>query len=112
MTSNGFVAALEDLLERVERAAASIEQGGRKNDLHDLRLALIEMLSLIERDPGIEAATDDLYEAAAFLADVTTSTPLARRLRLLQDAHLRYRERLTGARPGERAVTLPGESES
>ena len=102
MTSNGFVAALEDLLVRVERAAASIERGGRENDLHDLRLALIEMLSLIERDPGIEAATDDLYEAAAaFLADVTTSTPLARRLRLLRDARLLYRERLTGARPSE-----------
>ena len=102
MTLNGFVAALEDLLERVERAAASIEQGGGENALHDLRLALIEILGLIKRDPGIEAAADDLYEAAAaFLADVTASTPLGRRLRLLREARLRYRERLTGARPGE-----------
>jgi hypothetical protein len=102
VTPNGFVTAREDLLVRVERAAASIEQGGRENDLHDLRLALIEMLSLIERDPGIEAVTDDLYQAAAaFRADVAASTPLARRLRLLREARLRYRERLSGARPGE-----------
>jgi hypothetical protein len=103
MTPNGFVAAREDLLVRVERAAANIEQGERENDLHDLRLALIDILGLIERDPGIEAATDDLYEAAAaFLAEVTASAPLARPLRLLREARLRYRERLTGARPGER----------
>ena len=103
MTPNSFVAAREDLLGRVERAAANIEQGERENDLHDLRLALIDILGLIERDPGIEAATDDLYEAAAaFLAEVTASTPLARHLRLLREARLRYRERLSGARPGER----------
>ena len=103
MTPNSFVAAREDLLVRVERAAANIEQGERENDLHDLRLALIDILGLIERDPGIEAATDDLYEAAAaFLAEVTASTPLARHLRLLREARLRYRERLSGARPGER----------
>ena len=102
MTPNGFVAAREDLLVRVERAAANIEQGERENDLHDLRLALIDILGLIERDPGIEAATDDLYEAAAaFLAEVTAGTPLARPLRLLREARLRYRERLSVARPGE-----------
>jgi hypothetical protein len=104
-------AALADLLAQVERAAMTFEQGGREIDLHDLRAALIDVLSLIERDPGIEAATEDLYDAAAaFRPDVTASTPLARRLRLLREARLRYCERLTGARPGERAVTRPGES--
>jgi hypothetical protein len=60
------------------------------------------MLSLSERDPGIEAATDDLYEAAAaFLTDVTASILLAPRLRLPREARLRHRGRLTGARRGE-----------
>ena len=96
-------AALEDLLAQVERAATKFEQGGREIDLHDLRAALIDILSLIERDPGIEAATEDLYDAAAaFRPDVTASTPLARRLRLLREARWRYCERMTGARPGER----------
>ena len=95
-------AALADLLAQVERAALTFEQGGREIDLHDLRGALIDVLSLIERDPGIEAATEDLYDAAAaFRPDVTASTPLARRLRLLGEARLRYRERLAGARQGE-----------
>jgi hypothetical protein len=104
-------ASLGDLLAQVERAAVKFEQGGQKIDLHDLRAALIDVLGLIERDPGIEAATEDLYDAAAaFLPDVTASTPLARRLRLLREARFRYCERLTGARTSERAVTRPGES--
>jgi hypothetical protein len=57
--------ALADLLAQVEHAAMKIEQGGREIDLHDLRAALIDVLSPIERDPGIEAATEDLYDTAA-----------------------------------------------
>ena len=52
MTLNTPAAALEDLVSRVERIAAAIEQGGREVDLHDLRLGLINVLSVVARDPG------------------------------------------------------------
>ena len=88
-----------------ERSVREKDNGvtGRTGDLVGAGKLGVDILGLIERDPGIEAATDDLYEAAAaFLAEVTASTPLARHLRLLREARLRYRERLSGARPGER----------
>jgi hypothetical protein len=82
MTFSTFAAALEDLLARIERT---------------------DVLGLIERHPGIEAATEDLYATAlAVVRDASAGPPDPRRLRLLRDARLRYRERLTGARPGER----------
>jgi hypothetical protein len=101
MTLSTFAAALGDRLSRIERAAMNIEQGGRETDLHELRMALTDVLCLIERDPGIEAATEDLYETAlAVVRDATTGPP-SRRLRLLREVRIRYRERLAGARPSE-----------
>ena len=102
MTPGNFVAALESLLGRIEQAAMHIEQRGTEIDLHDLRVALIDVLSLVERNPGIETASEDLYRAAlAVVTDIATGPPSARRLRLLRDARLRFRERLAQARPHE-----------
>ena len=102
MTPGASASALEDLLGRIEQAAMYIEQRGTEVDLHDLHLALIDVLSLVERDPGIETATEDLYEAALALVDGSAAGPqIARRRRLLRDARRRYRERLAEARPGE-----------
>jgi len=104
VTPGTFASPLvEDLLGRIEQAAMYIEQRGTEIDLHDLRLALIDVLSLVKRDPGIETATEDLYEAALALVDgAATGPPIARRRHLLRDARLRYRERLAQARPGGR----------
>jgi hypothetical protein len=102
VTPATFVSALEDLLGRIERAAMYIEQRGTEVDLHELRLALIDVLSLVRRNPGIETATADLYEAALALVDgAAAGPPLARQRRLFGEARLRYRERLAEARPGE-----------
>jgi hypothetical protein len=81
--------------------------------LYSLQQQLIELMGLVERIPGIEAATGDLYAAAeALVADQTVrSQPIARKLRLLADAHQRFREHLPAARPlkpGQRSVWLHG----
>ena len=103
VTPNAFSAARDELLTGIERAVAAIEQGGKSAELHNLELMMFDVLRLIERDPGIETATQDLYDAAArFALDPTWSVPLVRQQRLLRDARARYRERLTGARPGQR----------
>ena len=103
MTPNAFAAAREDLLTGIERAIGAIEQGGGEPELHSLWLLMLDVLRLIERDPGIETAAQDLYDAAARLAvGPGGSVPLARQHRLLRDARARYHERLTGARPAIR----------
>jgi hypothetical protein len=108
MTPNTSAANLEDVVTRVERIATTIEQGGREVDLHDLRMALIEVQSLVARDPGIEAASQDLYDtAAACTSEMGTDKPPLRQQRLLRDARLRYRERLTRVGRAEHASS-PG----
>ena len=103
MTPNAFSAAREDLLIGIERVITIIEQGGGEAELEGLRLLLLDVLRLIERDPGIETVTQDLYDAAARLsAGPGGSVPLARQHRLLRDARARYHERLTAARPAIR----------
>jgi hypothetical protein len=103
VTPATFASALEGLLGRIEQAAMYIEQRGTEVDLHELRLALIDVLSLVKRNPGIETATEDLYEAALVIVDgAAAGPPITRRRRLLRDARLRYRERLAQAHPGER----------
>jgi len=93
-----FAQAIRERLERMEPILSRIEQEGSEADLHNLRLLLIEVISLLERDPGIEAAVDDLYAAAAALVrdSYVASQPLARKLRLLRDARQRFCARLMG----------------
>ena len=76
-----------------------IAQAGRGDDLHDLRVLLINTMSLLKRDPGIEAAVDDLYASAAVLVqDASTGIPpSARSLRLLLSASDRFSARLSTA---------------
>ena len=52
---------LEETLGFVQRALDRIETGdSAEAELHNLRAYLINILELIERDPGIEAASDDV----------------------------------------------------
>ena len=105
MTPNAFSAARDDLLTGIEQAIGAIEQGGGEAELNGLWLLMLDVLRLIERDPGIETAAQDLYDAAARLsAGRGGSVPLARQHRLLRDARARYHERLTEARPQPRTL--------
>ena len=99
MTHKTFAETIEDRLELIELVVAAIAQGSRGDDLRDLRILLIDLMGLLKRDPGIEAAADDLYAAATALVTDSTakSQPLARKLRLLKDARQRFSSRLTGA---------------
>ena len=99
MTSSPFSAVIRDRLILVERAAHAIEQGAGDADIFDLRLQLIDLLGLIHRNPSIEAASQDLYDAAAaYAAHGSESKSAVRQLRLLREARLRLRARLTEAR--------------
>jgi hypothetical protein len=93
---------LVDLLILVERAVTAIEQGGGEADLRDLKQRLIDVLALIERDPGFEMAGQDLYDAAAAYAAKEADTTLTpRHLRLLREARQRYRSRAMAVRPND-----------
>ena len=62
MTPSTFAEILEDRLKRVENAVALIDNGeGDRPELDNLRGHLIDILDIIERNPGIEATADDLY---------------------------------------------------
>ncbi|MFC4172896.1 hypothetical protein ACFOYU_12595 [Microvirga sp. GCM10011540] len=88
-----------DKLALISYVLTRVEQGGGSADLHDLEQHLVDTVSLFQRNPGIEAAANDLYAAAAIhVADYAArSQPVARKLRLLREAHLRFSDRLTAS---------------
>jgi hypothetical protein len=72
----------------------------KQHGADDLRLdylksELLNILSLLDRNPGIDAAADDLYASAQAFAAGTA--PEARRGRLLTEAFLRFQNRVPGA---------------
>jgi hypothetical protein len=99
MTDSTIAKTIFERIEAIKKVVNLIAQSGRGDDLHDLRVLLINTMSLLKRDPGIEAAVDDLYAAAAVLVkDASSGTPLfARSLRLLLSASDRFCNRLTAA---------------
>ena len=81
--------ALEETLGFVQRALDRIRAGDNAEaELHNVRAYLVNILELVERDPGIEAASDDLYQVAAVLAEGTEKG--TRMARLLSEAFLRF----------------------
>ncbi len=91
--------AVDEKLSLIAPVVVRMEQGGGSADLRDLGQLLIDTMGLFQRNPGIEAAADDVYAAAAALvADSTVrSQPIVRKLRLFKEAHVRFRNRLVGA---------------
>src|ERR671921_2142958 len=68
-----------------------------------LRQHLESLVVLFERNPGLDAATADLYAAAALVNDSTAaSQPLTRKRRLLREAQARFQERVSAAHPNGR----------
>src|SRR3712207_2025856 len=99
MTFKVLADAVDDKLAAIACVLAQTEQGSGTVDLRELARHLIDAMRLFQRNPGIEAAADDLYAAtAALVADTTPgSQPTARKLRLFKEAHRRFASRLTGA---------------
>ena len=105
MTLQLFANPVDEVLGSIEPTLAKLELDGADADRRELRQslrqALINLMTVLERDPGIETATADLYAAATALTETCAgpSVPPARTLRLFRDARARFRERLTRARP-------------
>jgi hypothetical protein len=101
MTERTLASALEETLGFIERSLAHIHADhGAEVELRSVRAYLLEVLELVERDPGIEAASDDLFASATALAGTDKGSRMSR---LTNEAFLRFRDRLASARPSERA---------
>jgi hypothetical protein len=96
MAEKSFAETIDERLAAIERIVATLVEDGGQNDLRDLRVLLIDVIGLLKRDPGVEAAVDDLYAAAHSLVidKVAGSLPPARKTRLLRDARQRFHDRL------------------
>jgi hypothetical protein len=108
MADKRFTDTIEEKLALITPTLNAIEFGGDQPYLHELQTLLRQHLAslvvLYERDPGLDAATADLYAAAAALVQDTTlaSQPRARKRRLLKEAQTRFQERIATARPNGR----------
>jgi hypothetical protein len=108
MVETRFTDTIEEKLAFISPTVRTIEFGGELPYLRELQALLRQRLAnlvvLFERDPGLDAATTDLYAAAAAVVNDTTlaSQLLARKRRLLKEAHERFQERISTARPNGR----------
>ena len=73
--------AVDEKLSLIAPVLREIEQGGQGTDLRDLGSHLVRALRLFERNPGIEAAADDLYAAAVALVGENMSFSQTQRKR-------------------------------
>ncbi|PVE23853.1 hypothetical protein DC522_13905 [Microvirga sp. KLBC 81] len=96
MTDKTFEETIRERIAAVDLVADLIAGQGRDTDLHDLRVLLINIMSLLMRDPGVEAAVDDLYAAAkAIVRDAAMGVhPVPRNVRCLRTALTRFSERV------------------
>jgi hypothetical protein len=105
-----FRSAVGDALSFVELAVGRVAEGeGGEGALRELEAFLIEILALVERDPGLALAADDLHRAAAMIVgDLRPGREGAdvRRRRLLLDAARRFRARLDAAGPSRACLRL------
>jgi hypothetical protein len=90
---------VNDQLSTIARVLSGIEKGGGAIHLRDLASLLVDLISVLERDPGLEAAADDLHAAAERVMrdSHVGAQPLARKQRLLREAHRRFCSRLAEA---------------
>ncbi|HEY8566540.1 MAG TPA: hypothetical protein VIL65_13635 [Beijerinckiaceae bacterium] len=102
--TRSFAEAVELLLINAEQLTELIERGGTQTDLSELRAILVDLRTLVERDPGIEMAIQDLYASCQPAVANKDAPPDHRRRRLIQEARLRLRDHAVRARPGPRAI--------
>jgi hypothetical protein len=88
----------EDTTQFIERTVARIARGDSvEAGLRELEAFLLHMMACVKRDPGLEVAAYDLYNAAAVIvasSPISAAVVDARPWRLLMDAARRIRARL------------------
>ncbi|SCY95009.1 hypothetical protein [Microvirga guangxiensis] len=96
MTDTSFAETIRERIAAIEVVVDAIAEHGEDTNLRDLRILLINTMSLMRRDPGIEAAVDDLYSAArAIVKDAADSVhPVTRNVRCMRSALTRFTERV------------------
>ncbi len=89
---------VSELTAVVSRILSAIEGGGGEMNLRDLQRRLVDLVVSIKPNPGVTAAAEDLFAAAAAMVKdgVLHSQPEARKRRLLRDARRRFEERIVG----------------
>jgi hypothetical protein len=111
MMETSLTDTIDEKLALVTPTLNAITYGGDEPYLRQLQTLLRQHLAglviLFDRDPGLDAATTDLYRAAtALVNDAGAATqPLARKRRLLREAQTRFQERISTARPSGRRAT-------
>jgi hypothetical protein len=105
--------AIDEALGSIDVALSRIDAAGETSveatsaGLNDVRSHILSILWLVERNPGIEAAADDLYQAAAASLRATADAGSANRhRRILHDATARFRARLALAAASAQAQRL------
>jgi len=108
MTDTPSAEAIQEKKNLIAATIKALQSGGDENYLREL-LALLQknlsgILVMFERNPGLDAATTDLYAAAsAVVNDMKAGAqPLARKRRLLRESLDRFDERVLLARPNTR----------
>lgn len=102
MADKSFSKILEEKIAQIEQIVAAIAQDAEETKLRELRNVLISLAGVIERDPGIEMASDDVYSAGLIVVSdaVIGTRPYSRKQRLLVSASERLVSRLERIREG------------
>jgi hypothetical protein len=103
-----------ELTALVSRILSAIESGGGEMNLRDLQRRLVDLIVSIKPNPGVTAAAEDLFAAAAAMVKDASlhSQPEARKRRLLRDARRRFDDRVVWAEPAIDVRTAPRENRS
>ena len=103
-TDAAAIAAEDAAALSIALAVAGLEQPGDPNaHLRHLQDRLVTLLCGQERQPGLEAAADDLYRAAVCFLQAQSGSlapPSSRHLRLLHNAGDRLQSRLAALHGG------------
>src|ERR1700712_386510 len=111
MTPGLHTEMLNDRIKAIADAITRLRQGERRHaEARSVRGSLMDILDLIERNPGVDAAVDDLHRGVCALVDdlhrgvcaLVEAEPSeggleARRVRLVCEAYARLLDRLRAA---------------
>ena len=100
MTPGLHTEMLNDRINAIADAITRLRQGERRHaEARSVRGNLMDILDLIERNPGVDAAVDDLHRGVCALVEAEPSEGglEARRVRLVCEAYARLLDRLRAA---------------